>query len=275
MKPGGVGDEMLAGRVSLVLADGAVATQALVRAVWTDDTVMSTRIDRHVAHYTGQVELADAIQEGLHAAKAGDERTATVKLGPGRAARGGVGARGHDAAAAKVVDVDDAEHGTVRLRKGTEKAAEMTLDTRSTRTVRLGQGEASADRRGGRLMATVTCPAGHESATDDYCDTCGAPIGAAPPRRRKAAPGRGRSCGRAGGRGRGRTRGGRGARVPGLRRAGVAGSASRAATTSRRARRRLRRRHAWHWAPTAPTGSAWSAPASRRSPSSAPTLSWS
>ena len=31
---------------------------------------------------------------------------------------------------------------------------------------------------------TVTCPAGHESATDDYCDTCGvaiAPAGASPP----------------------------------------------------------------------------------------------
>ena len=28
-------------------------------------------------------------------------------------------------------------------------------------------------------MTTVTCPAGHESSTDDYCDTCGAPIGAA------------------------------------------------------------------------------------------------
>lgn len=28
-------------------------------------------------------------------------------------------------------------------------------------------------------MATATCPAGHESSTDDYCDTCGAPIGAA------------------------------------------------------------------------------------------------
>ena len=25
----------------------------------------------------------------------------------------------------------------------------------------------------------ATCPAGHESATDDYCDTCGAPMGAA------------------------------------------------------------------------------------------------
>ena len=81
VKPGGVGEEMLAGRVSLVLGDGTVATQALIRAVWTDDTVKSTRIDRHVAHYTGQVELADAIHEGLHAAKSGDEATATVKLG--------------------------------------------------------------------------------------------------------------------------------------------------------------------------------------------------
>jgi FHA domain len=27
----------------------------------------------------------------------------------------------------------------------------------------------------------ATCPAGHESATDDYCDTCGAPIGEAAP----------------------------------------------------------------------------------------------
>ena len=41
----------------------------------------------------------------------------------------------------KVVDVDDAEQGTVRLRKGAEKEAEMTLDTRSARTVRLGKKE--------------------------------------------------------------------------------------------------------------------------------------
>jgi cytochrome c5 len=30
-------------------------------------------------------------------------------------------------------------------------------------------------------MATATCPAGHESTTTDYCDTCGAPIAAAGP----------------------------------------------------------------------------------------------
>jgi hypothetical protein len=143
--PGGVGEEMLAGRVSLVLADDTVATQALVRAVWTDDMAKSTRIDRHVAHYTGQVELADAIQEGLHAAKAGDEKTATVKLG--RAVQLAQ-ASGHDDTMRllrEVVDVDDAERGTVRLRKGTEKAVEMTLDTRSTRTVRLGRGESGEE----------------------------------------------------------------------------------------------------------------------------------
>lgn len=147
VKPGAVGDEMLAGRVSLVLADGTVATQALVRAVWTDDTAKSTRMDRHVAHYTGQVELADAIHEGLQAAKAGDDKTATVKLG--RAVQLAA-ASGHEDTMrllAKVVDVDDAESGTVRLRQGTEKAAEMTLDTRSTRTVRLGKqaGEATEE----------------------------------------------------------------------------------------------------------------------------------
>ena len=138
--PGAVGEEMLAGRVSLVLAEGAVATQALIRAVWTDDTVKSTRIDRHVAHYTGQVELAEAIHEGLHAAKEGDEATATVKLG--RAVQLAQ-ASGHEDTMRllrEVVEVDDPERGTVRLRKGTEKAAEMTLDTRSTRTVRLGKG---------------------------------------------------------------------------------------------------------------------------------------
>jgi von Willebrand factor type A C-terminal domain/von Willebrand factor type A domain len=139
VNPGGVGDEMLAGRISLVLADGSVATQALVRAVWTDDSAKSTRIDRHVAHYTGQVELADAIHEGLAAAKAGDEATATVKLGRAVQLAAESGHEDTMRLLQKVVDVDDADRGTVRLRKGAEKEAEMTLDTRSTRTVRLGK----------------------------------------------------------------------------------------------------------------------------------------
>ncbi|MGH9211556.1 MAG: VWA domain-containing protein [Acidimicrobiales bacterium] len=148
VRPGGVGDEMLAGRVSLVLVDGTIATQALVKAVWTDDTELSTRMDRHVAHYTGQVELADAIQAGLAAAKSGDDETATVKLA--RAAQLAKES-GHDDTVrllAKVVDIDD-ESGTVKLRRGADKAAEMTLDTRSTRTVRLKGPKSDEGQSGG------------------------------------------------------------------------------------------------------------------------------
>lgn len=71
----GVGQEMLAARVSLILpaADGTsqVLSQGLVRAVWTDDMVASTSINPQVAHYTGQAELAQVIQQGLEARKSG------------------------------------------------------------------------------------------------------------------------------------------------------------------------------------------------------------
>lgn len=75
-----VGQEMLAARATLVLPvpaggpDGkpAVLAQGLVRAVWTDDLAASTAINAQVAHYTGQAELAEAIQQGLEARKMGD-----------------------------------------------------------------------------------------------------------------------------------------------------------------------------------------------------------
>ena len=38
---------------------------------WTDDEALSTKINANVAHYTGQAELAQVIQEGLEARKAG------------------------------------------------------------------------------------------------------------------------------------------------------------------------------------------------------------
>jgi hypothetical protein len=38
-----------------------------------------------------------------------------------------------------VVDVEDAEKGTVRLKGGVTKEAEMMLETRSTRTARLAR----------------------------------------------------------------------------------------------------------------------------------------
>jgi hypothetical protein len=137
--PGDVGDEKLAARISLVLDDEAVS-QVLVRAVWTDDEALSTRINPQVAHYTGQAELAQAIQEGLEARKNGDPQTATFKLGRAVQLAHESGNEGTVRLLKKVVDVDDPATGTVRLKRKVEALDEMALDTRSTRTVRVSKG---------------------------------------------------------------------------------------------------------------------------------------
>lgn len=140
--PAGVGQEMLAARVSLVLPSPGgeapqVLSQGLVRAVWTDDLAASTTMNPQVAHYTGQAELARAIQQGLQARKAGDLDSATAKLG--RAVQLAAACGNEDTARllAKVVDVVDEATGTVRLKQRVTDADEMTLETRSTKTVRV------------------------------------------------------------------------------------------------------------------------------------------
>jgi hypothetical protein len=139
--PAAVGQEMLAARVSLILPqpDGSAQTlsQGLIRAVWTDDMAASTRINAQVAHYTGQAELAHVIQQGLEDRKAGDMDGATAKLG--RAVQLASASGNEDTAKllSKVVDVVDAASGTVRLKAKVAEADEMTLETRSTKTVRV------------------------------------------------------------------------------------------------------------------------------------------
>jgi hypothetical protein len=135
VNPASVGQEMLASRVSLVVG-GQVVGQGLVRAVWTDDEALSTRINSSVAHYTGQAELAQAIQDGLEARKEGDEDLATAKLGRAVALAQESGNEDTARLLAKVVDVVDAATGTVRLKQKVDDADEMALDTRSTKTVR-------------------------------------------------------------------------------------------------------------------------------------------
>jgi von Willebrand factor type A C-terminal domain/von Willebrand factor type A domain len=138
--PAGVGQpETLAARVSLVAespSGAEVLGQGKVLARWTDDEALSTKINPRVAHYTGQAELAAAIQEGLEARKQGDEETATAKLGRAVALAHQSGNEDTAKLLAKVVDVVDVETGTVRLKKLVEDADEMALDTRSTKTVR-------------------------------------------------------------------------------------------------------------------------------------------
>jgi hypothetical protein len=131
-----LGQEQLAARVQIVVAD-QVMGQGLVKAKWSADDALTTRIDAQVAHYTGQAELATAIQEGLAAKAVGNEELATTKLGRAVQLAAETGNDEATAKLRKVVDVEDADTGTVRLKRTVAKADEMALDTASTKTTRV------------------------------------------------------------------------------------------------------------------------------------------
>ena len=110
-----------------------------VLAAWTDDDSLSTRINDHVAFYTGQDELADAIQKGLDMREKGFLGEATKYLGRATKIAAQSGNEETMRRLKKVVDVINANEGTVQLKKFIAKADEMDLDLCSTRTARTKQ----------------------------------------------------------------------------------------------------------------------------------------
>ncbi len=135
VEPAAIGREKLAARVSVVAGE-QVLGEGLVKAVWTADTALSAQISRRVAHYTGQAELAQAVQEGLSARKKGDIKTATAKLQRAMELAVESGNDGTAKLLRGVVEVDN-RTGTVQLRRDVAAADEMALDARSTRTARV------------------------------------------------------------------------------------------------------------------------------------------
>ena len=147
------------------------SARAWCKATWSDDATLTTRINPAVAHYTGQAELAAAIQEGLAAKAAGDDATATVKLGRAAQLAARDRQRGGD---------DEAREGRRdrgrRDRHGAPEARRRQARRDGARHA-LDQDDPGASRE-------RSCPNGHQSATDDFCDICGAPIAPAARRRR-------------------------------------------------------------------------------------------
>ena len=142
-----IGQEQLAARVQVV-AGGEVEAQGLVKAKWSDDSALTTRIDQQVAHYTGQAELAQVIQEGLAAKAVGDEETATTKLGRAVQLAAETGNDEATAKLRKVVDIEDADdrHGPAQegRREGRRDGPGHRVDE---------------DHAGPQVM---TCPNGHD-----------------------------------------------------------------------------------------------------------------
>jgi len=140
MAAGEINDEMLACRPSIVYSENGQDVKAAgppIVATWTEDEALSARINEQVAHYTGQEELANAIQTGLEARDRGDVDAATHMLGRAIKLAKDSGNEDTYRKIVKVVDVVDADNGTVRLKAHIDKADEMDLDLSSSRTSRV------------------------------------------------------------------------------------------------------------------------------------------
>jgi len=136
---GTAGDEMLAARVTLVYDQGGQDVKYKggdIMAAWTEDESLSMRMNEHVAFYTGQNELATAIQHGLEMRDKGQLEVATKLLGKAVKIAHQSGNEETMRRLKKVVDVVDPGHGTVKLKRYIAKEDAMDLDLGSTRTAR-------------------------------------------------------------------------------------------------------------------------------------------
>jgi hypothetical protein len=142
VQPGGIGDELLACRPSMSYVDSTgqqqeiKAPQARIITTWSADDRLTSRIDPTVAHYTGQEEMAQAIQHGLEASEHGNIAQATQLLGRAVQLAHESGNAEMTSRLRRVVDIDDAANGTVRVKRSVEKAAAMDLELESTTTKR-------------------------------------------------------------------------------------------------------------------------------------------
>lgn len=145
VKTGALGAEMLALRSSVVYLEPGAAgwveredkpAEGRVFANWSDNGGLTSRIDEHVAHYTGQNELAEAIRKGMEQREAGNEAAATQLLGKAVKIAHTSNNVEMTQRLARVVEVVDPAQGTVRLRRDVKKAAAMDLELESRTTKR-------------------------------------------------------------------------------------------------------------------------------------------
>jgi len=132
------GPKMLAGRAAVIITENSVENkvgEAQILGVWTDDIDQGSRIEPKVDNYTGQAELTKKVQEGVALRNAGKDEEATKALKRAHELAVSTGNEGTRRLLEKVVDVE--KDGTVRLKKNIDKADEVELDTRSSRTKRV------------------------------------------------------------------------------------------------------------------------------------------
>jgi hypothetical protein len=154
--PADVDEEKLAARVTLLVGDEP-GEQGMIRAVWTDDVARSTQINRRVAAAMDEEELAEEIQGVVDSFRIGDVDSATNRAGRAVQMAHQAGNRDVIDRLSKLVDIEDAATGRVRLKAKVEALDVMIFETKSTRTSRTPKSAQLHPFAGSDLARCETC----------------------------------------------------------------------------------------------------------------------
>jgi hypothetical protein len=128
------GDTLLAARIAMAV-DGRQLAEATVQVTGAFGVPTSDAVGDLVAYYRSHAELVNNIRMGLRARESGDDRGAAAALGRASELADRIG---HHTTLELLRDVvvEDADTGALRFRRDATRAEELTLATRSVRTVR-------------------------------------------------------------------------------------------------------------------------------------------
>ncbi|HEV3359063.1 MAG TPA: vWA domain-containing protein [Pseudonocardiaceae bacterium] len=167
--------ESVAARVEPVIAGTASLLDVgmgLVKLCWTEDAQRSVVLDPTVAVVFDQAELQHAIDAGCAALSTQDAETAVAELGRAVRLAHLADNRENLRRLGRLVEIDDAEQGKVRLRDSFELEDLLSAEMGSVMTTRGGrQATAAATAAPGRVIEPEPVPP--PSASDPVCKNCG------------------------------------------------------------------------------------------------------
>lgn len=154
-------------------ADPVELAEVPVVARWTRDPRESTRINAQVAHYTGQSELADRVRAGVEAYRAGRHDDARRALGRAVELAHVSGHADSMRELSRLVVVDDAARGVVRLRDDIDPTGVESVVLASVRTTGFDRPDDGRPAAPALPGSGEPCPLCATPRVDRYCEQDG------------------------------------------------------------------------------------------------------
>ncbi|WP_320066103.1 VWA domain-containing protein [Micromonospora sp. RTGN7] len=166
------GEDLRVGRVDLRVDDVPAARPVNIQAHWTDDLMLSSRIDPRVAHYTGQEELGQLIADGCDEYDRGDREAALGLFGRAVELATAAGDAFHLEQLGLLVD--GIGTGTIRLRDNLTRLDVINVAVQSSVTMHDGGPESVPSPPARADSGPRLCRCGHRSPpVARFCERCG------------------------------------------------------------------------------------------------------